>query len=308
MAIAGHAVEIALRNVLIATDFSECSQRALLHALGVARRYGSKLHLLHVITPSGYWMSTPESYCASPERLSEAVALARRDAERLIAEQARPLQGLQHRSWVATGAVWEVLREVVEHENIDMVFVGTHGRAGLRKMFLGSVAEDVFRHSPCPVLTVGPHAPGIDPERVQLKHVLFPTDLSDDSARALPYVASAVRQFGAALTVIHVVERPDAEFGHDRERVWRGLETKMRELIAPFLSADCDVQYAIEIGEAADIVIETATRRQADLIVLGLKAPDSFVDRLPWLKAYQIVRQVGCPVLTVRGASGRRGS
>jgi nucleotide-binding universal stress UspA family protein len=104
------------------------------------------------------------------------------------------------------------------------------------------------------------------------------------------------------------VERPDAEAGHDRERVWRGLETRMRELIAPLLSEDSDVQYAIEIGEAADIVIETAKRRQADLIVLGLKAPDSYVDRLPWLKAYQIVRHVGCPVLTVRGASDRRGS
>ncbi|MGI9101240.1 MAG: universal stress protein [Terriglobales bacterium] len=301
-------VAVAIHNVLIATDFSECSQRALLHAVAAAHHFGSTLHVAHIVQPAMLSFVPPEAYMGTSEAITRAIEISRTESEHLLADVLRRThcQDLKHRTWVEAGTAADLLRVLIASENIDLVVVGTHGRTGLRKIVLGSVAEEVFRHATCPVLTVGPHSWQSDPQTVRLKHVLFPTDFSRDSARALPYALTLAADFGAKLTVMHVVERLGSEGARDRARVCGGLEEKMRAMVSALVPMPPYVEFEVEFGDVAETLIQAASRLKTDLIAFGLKPPESYADRLPWMHAYQVVCEVGCPVLSLRGASSSR--
>jgi len=296
---------VALRNVLAATDFSSCSDLSLLHAVAVAHHYGSTLHVVHVVPNVPFSLLPPEAYPGTLEAECLAQDLARADAQALLTEVLRRshCEDLDQRIWVQLGAVGETLCALIRHEHIDLAVVGTHGRTGLQRAVLGSVAEEVFRHASCPVLTVGPRSWLSDPQSAHLKHILFPTDLSAESARALPLIMTIACEFGAAVTILSVVEHLDAEAKHDRARVLSVLEQRMRDLVSATEFTALRVDYQIELGNVADCVIETAERLAVDLVAFGLKAPDRRADRLPWKHAYKVVCEVACPVLSLRGPS-----
>ncbi len=178
--------------------------------------------------------------------------------------------------------------------------VGTHGRSGLRKLVLGSVAEDVFRQSPCPVLTVGPYSPGTAREP-RLKHVLFATDFSAASEEALPWAVSAAQEFGAGLTVLHVCPDLKGETAHDLEQVNAALQGRRRDLLASVSNQVHDAKFETQTGDPATMILEAAAAHDIDLIVFGLKPLRSFSDRVPWVHAYHVLCEAACPVLTVRG-------
>lgn len=298
---------LALRNVLFATDFSPCSEPALLHAVAVAHHYGSTLHLAHVVQPALFSIVPPEGYVGTVEAEGVVMERARADAQKLVADVLRRTrcEDLDNHIWVNLGVVGETLCAIIRREHIDLAVVGTHGRSGIRKLVLGSVAEDVFRHACCPVLTVGPHSWRSDPHSVHLKHVLFPTDFSVDSVRALPLAMAIAAKFDATLTILHVVERLDSEAGHDKRRVVSALEERMRQMVSSAGPTPPGIAARVEFGDVADTVIEMAAVLGVDLIAFGLKAPDTYVDRLPWMHAYEIVCEAACPVLSLRGASIR---
>ncbi|MGB9074994.1 MAG: universal stress protein [Terriglobales bacterium] len=298
---------LALRNVLCATDFSPCSERALLHAVAVAHHYGSTLHLAHVVQPTVFSLVPPEGYMGTVEAEGVVMDRARGDAQNLVADVLRRThcEGLDSHIWVNLGLVGRTLCAIIRREHIDLAVVGTHGRTGIRKVVLGSVAEDVFRHASCPVLTVGPHSWQSDPQSVHLKHVLFPTDLSEDSARALSLAMAIAAKFDATVTVMHVVEVLDSEAAHDKRRVVSALEERMLQMVSSAGPRPLGIAARVEFGDVADTVIETAALLGVDLIAFGLKAPDTYVDRLPWMHAYEIVYHATCPVLSLRGASSR---
>jgi nucleotide-binding universal stress UspA family protein len=302
-------VSLALRNVLVATDFSPCSERALLHAVAAAHHFGSTLHLVHVVQSRNYCLLPPDAYIGTPDAISLAIQLAREDAQRRLSDvlHRTHCDDLKSRIWLkASTSVGDTIRALVESEHIDLAVLGTHGRTGLRRMILGSVAEDVFRHASCPVLTVGPHSWSSDPQAVRLKHVLFPTDLSADSARALAFAMAVASEFSAAFTVLTIIERLDGEAALDRSRVFKALKDRMREMVCAAGPMPPQIAFEVEVGEVADTVVETAARLGVDLITFGLKPPDSFMDRLPWMHAYKVICEARCPVLSLRGVPASR--
>lgn len=297
---------LTIRNVLFATDFSPCSQRAMLHAVAVAHHYGATLHLAHVLQPALFSLIPPEGYAGTVEAEHLAMDLARSDAEKMVEEVLRKTEcQLAHRTWVKLGVVGETLRAIIQREHIDLAVVGTHGRTGLRKIVMGSVAEEVFRHAPCPVVTVGPNSWRSDPKAVHLQRILFPTDFSPDSLRALPIALAIAEKFGAAVTVLHVVERLDASAAQDKPRLVAALEERMREMVASTGPMPPEITLEVGFGDVADTVLDVSDRLHVDLIAAGLKAPDSYADRVPWIHAYQVVCEAACPVLSLRGESSR---
>lgn len=303
MAAATPQATLALRNILVASDFSPCSESALLHAVSVAHHYGSTLHFAYIVQPALFSMIPPDGYMGTPEAEEYAMALARTDARKLVTDvlHRTNCDDIDNRVWVNLGPVGETLCAIIEREHIDLAVVGTHGRTGLRKLVMGSAAEDVFRHASCPVLTVGPNCWRSDPHKVHLKHVLFPTDLSPDSARALPIALAIAAKFDARFTVLHVVERLDPEPAHDRRRVVSALEQRMREMVCAVGPMPPGISFELEFGDVAECIVQTASRLAVNLVAFGLKAPDTHADRLPWMNAYKIVCEVGCPVLSLRG-------
>ncbi|HYL16245.1 MAG TPA: universal stress protein [Terriglobales bacterium] len=295
MSLASPVLAIGLKRILVATDFSEFSEKPLHCGLKIARHYGAKLYLANVVSALGFTLAGPDVIEAASE---SAWRDARHLEERLVKTGA--LAGLEHDLVIREGNVWEQLEEVVEQEHVDLIVIGTHGRTGLRKIVLGSVAEEVFRHASCPVLTVGPCAPENSQLETGFRHVLYPTDLSEDSAQAAQYAVSLAKEYGARLTLLHVVEQLEGEAALDQERITSVQESRLRE----FLPAEHDLSYnlnfRVEIGPIDETILGFAKDRNVGLIVLGLRSPDTFVNHLVWLHAYKIICEACCPVLTVR--------
>lgn len=298
---------LAIRDILIATDFSSCSERALLHAVAAAHRFGSTLNVVHVVRPAMFVFCAPDGYMGVPEAEAHAMNLARNDARKMLSDILRRThcEDVRCVTRVQLGMVGETISAIIERDHIDLAVVGTHAKTGLRHVVMGSVAEDVFRHATCPVLTVGPYSWRAVPESVQLKHIVFPTDLSADSLRAVPFVKGIAAEFGASLTVMNVVPQLNSAAAADKSRVLAAIEERLHDMMnagGPWTSA---IQFRVTFGDVVDNVLETARRTHADLIAFGLKAPDYYADRLPWMHAYDIICQAECPVLSLRGPSSR---
>lgn len=144
---------IALRNVLVATDFSEPSDAALVYGRELAARFGATLHVLHV-TENIYLTVANEAYIAMAPDLQEQIEDgARRELRRLLADTDKsgpPSIPIVLRS----SSPAQAIIEYAKGRGIDVIVMGTHGRGGLAHLVMGSVAERVVRLAPCPVLTV----------------------------------------------------------------------------------------------------------------------------------------------------------
>lgn len=140
---------LPLRSIVVAVDFEEPSRAALRTATGLARELGASVTILHTVVDPNAFLRPGSVYPA------EVLATMRRDAElrleQLRAESAVP--GVEVSTHIlAGGAPAQEIVDWARAISADLVVVGTHGRSGLGRIFLGSVAERVLRTSPCPVL------------------------------------------------------------------------------------------------------------------------------------------------------------
>ena len=287
---------LSLKHILVATDFSPISIVALRHALGIARRYHSTVSLLHVIDPSIYGAAGPDGISADTE-------CASRDAERIEATLRSEgcLEGLKFDITVSLGPVWRTIAETIEEKHSALLVLGTHGRTGLRKLALGSVAECAFREAPCPVMTVGPRVLQSKSCGAEAKHFLVPTDLSPESLEALPYGTSLAKATGGDVSLLHVRDSHPHSNRQDQESVDKA-NTRLREILQVHPEAQAVAPFIVKAGSPADVVIAFAREHRMDLIVMGRRA---WTDDSPpmWRTAYAIVTQAPCPVLSMRSAA-----
>jgi len=291
-------IEMGIHRVLCAIDFSSSSIKALNHAIEIARSYGAKYYLVHVVSSIGYMMVGADAVVSAMDTADEELQNVERRLSRTEA-----LAGVPHEMLVCHGNVWQQLEQVVREYQIDLIVLGTQGKTGLRKLALGSVAEAVFQNATCLVLTVGPCAPADPPLHARLSHILYPTDLSPESARAAAYAVSLAREHGAQLTVLHVEEKGEtAHIGeHEHE-----FAARFRQHIAGELPPNWSYQW--QVGLVDQTILGLAKERQVGLIVLGLHSRHQLIHPHSWLHAYKIASEACCPVLTVRCSSGNRTS
>jgi nucleotide-binding universal stress UspA family protein len=283
---------VALDNILYATDFSRASSAALPYALSIARKYGSTLFAVHVVSLSPFSNT-------SPTMAWQALAgQALRTARDAMATFEPRLDGVAHELMIRKGDTWKELSSILEEKRIDLIVMGTHGRAGVSKVLMGSVAEKILRQSPCPVLTVGPHV-GAEPGAVaDLHSILYPTDFSPESLGAAPFAISLAQEHQARLYLLHVAENKDLEASQIL------MKTALRKLVPPHAEFSCDPKVLIEFGAPAQKILDVAEELAVDLIVLGVKRASIFPlvpAHFAMATAYKVVTGAICPVLTVRG-------
>jgi nucleotide-binding universal stress UspA family protein len=140
-----------LRRILHATDFSRASRRAFSTAVGTAKRERARLVLLHVMVPP-----SPFTGGELPPSYLELEARARRDAERRLARCVAEAEraGVRVDARLVKGVPAEEIVRAARRETPDLIVIGTHGRTGLGRVLMGSVAERVLQRAPCPVMTV----------------------------------------------------------------------------------------------------------------------------------------------------------
>ena len=281
------SVDVKLENVLVATDFSPASKEAVLYATAIARRHKCKLFVAHVVT------SRSESALMDGWRAGQAEITAQILANRL--------DGIEHELIVKSGQVGNELSRLIAEKGIDLVVVGTRGRTGVLKALLGSVAEDIFRRALCPVLTVGPHISGQNPE-IGPERILAATGFAAHSVLGVRYAIGLAQILHASISLLHVVTEgselsPEAKSRMAAERIG-----KLRDLIPATVNLASEPVLLVEFGAAPERILETAAAWLANLIVLGLRHPkEAPSGRATWARAYEIVSKANCPVLTVRG-------
>lgn len=290
-------IRISLKNILYATDFSPASEAALPYVLGLAKQYGAKVHALHARFPSTYPIVGPE---AMPQIIEAAEEQAKEEA-RILHEV---LEGVPHEVFITEcDDMWSTISDIVRKQDINLIIIGTRGRTGFGRALLGSVAEEIFRRAPCPVLTVGPHVSTDTERRLEMKEILFATDLSQESLAALPFAASLAQEHQARLTLLHVVAEPKVgELVHPEQYKDSTLR-QLRNLLPPEADFWCEPKFMVELGPAADKITEVGIALGADLIVLGVRGAEGKMTATTHLSrpvAHRVVTQAQCPVLTVR--------
>lgn len=189
-----------LRKILCPIDFSPTSDEALKVAARLATEQDAELVVAHV------WYVPPAAfvgeYAYPATMLHDALASSETSLADAIAT-ARSLGAPRVSSTVLDGQPWAAIVKAGEQSSdVDLVVLGTHGRSGVARAFLGSVAEMVVRHSPCSVLAVPTN--GAAPFR----RVLCPVDFSASSRYAVELAAELARSADSAVTLLHVVEPP----------------------------------------------------------------------------------------------------
>ena len=288
---------IQLKNILFLTDFSETANRAGEYAGALARTYGAKLFALHVQPPVVNPMTPPASWYNLEEVAETQQAANRKELE-------AEFQGLNARILIKEGDLWAHVAAIVERENINLIVMGTHGRSGMRRFFLGSIAEAMFRNAECPVLTVGPRATRQKQVPVEFTRIVFATDFSEAANGAAPYAMSLAQEHQAQVTLLHVVAETKTGELVQAHEVAASDEKLLRNLVPPEADQWCVPEFLIERGDAAEKILDVAARRKADLIVLGVRKGKGFPGastHLPVAIAHEVVSKAQCPVLTVRG-------
>ena len=285
---------VSLRRILWATDFSPCSEAALQYAMAIARRYGAYLYLAHVVRPESFDFVVPEAVTSMLEE-------ARRGAEEQMARLlvTGRLRGVSHQVIIGVGMLWPVLSKLVEEHEIDMIVAGTHGRTGFRKLLLGSVAQEIFRNAPCPVLTVGPKVHGDLGDEIKARRILFATNFSPASESSANYAVSLARENQADLIFMHVVEVGDDLSPGRRMEVMDSVGRQLRELLPTERDTQREPEFAVEFGSPAEMILKAAEEHKADFIVLGIRRPIHLFGHPTSDTAYKVVCGAGCPVLTV---------
>ncbi|HEV2696388.1 MAG TPA: universal stress protein [Terriglobales bacterium] len=300
---------VELKNLLFATDFSDASQAALPYVTALSVRYGSTIHLVHVLPEVTFLRpGAPD-----PAVMGSIYEDAHSDAQEKIQRISDRLKGFSHMTHVRHGEICEVLSEIIKEQKIDLVVAGTHGRTGLGKLVMGSVAEQILRATTCPVLTVGPKVVGtvapvprrnreLPPARINIRQILYATDFKQESLEAVGYAVSLAREFRARLALLHVIE----DYGdhlHEHPGPIDGVLQKLQELV----SDDSGLRYPPEIlaqfGLPAESILQAASEREADLIVLGVRPANGHMGAATHLGravSHKVIVGATCPVLTVR--------
>lgn len=300
-----------VKRILCAIDFSSHARDALACAVALARLHEAAIVALHVHAQAApvfvgpYLGSEPaamvwlgdEDRAEITRALGDAVADARAAGVRIDTRVDEAL------------VVPRAIIDRAEADGADLIVLGTHGRSGVERWVLGSVAERVLRTSRVPVLTVPPRAAeaGASEPR-SFQRIVCPVDFGDTSRRALEMASSLAGRARAALTVVHIVDlvtdtpdtgrREDAEYR--RARFERGRE-QLLATIPGHIRERHAVTELVLVGKPYREIVRLACEQQSDLIVMGVRGRGAADLLFFGSTANHVVRQATCPVLTVRG-------
>ncbi len=290
MAVLSARPRLALKKIVVPTDFSPASELALQYAIAIARHHGSRIHLVHAVAPVSHaelWQAIASR--KQEEEFAKADLTLRREAEKC--------GEVECSQWLLTGTPLDVVERLVSFDQVDLVVLGTQAGKGFRKLATGAAAEHFFRHVHCAVLAIGPLVTGWHPVW-EPKRILLATDLQSDEAMAVKCAALLAREHEAELALLHVATPAAAPFPGDQELVGRPyFQSRLRALLSHKPELEYPAEFWVEFDKdpVAEIV-RVAKDREIDLIVLSVHREE------PWgfhfvHEAYRIVAEALCPVL-----------
>jgi nucleotide-binding universal stress UspA family protein len=308
---------IEIRHILCPIDFSDGSRRALDQAVALAHWCRARVTALHVFTPAVMPTAAPGAPGYEPPGALHADRDALLDEMRLFIGDAATA-GIAVNTAIGEGHPADVIVEQAAAMRTGLIVMGTHGRSGLTRLVLGSVAEQVLRQARSPVLTVPPHHAEVVPATPALyTSILCPVDFSEASTHAVRFAVALAEGSGGHVTVLHVL-------GHDlhstpdlydtmisdshlsdeafRQRREAYVRQRLREIVPEAAADACRIGLVGPDGPAGQAIAALAETQGHDLIVLGV-APRAGSDLLLFgSTTHDVLREASCAVLTILGS------
>ncbi len=283
---------LKMKTIVVCIDFTAASDLALLYARRFATRSGAKLLLVHIVDPAR----------VSPEELDAHLALhdivdsAKADMQKIWAELAG--QGIAG-SWIVRhGNVRDMILDAVQENQADLMVLGSKGMTLTGASRFGTVAEQLVRAAPCPVLTVVPESPWQQLENDHHRWLLVPTNFSAASQAAFLYALAFAKSIGGSLLLLHAIEDDFAV-----EPIARQLEDlrakEMRMLLASARAAHVEAESMIRVGDASELILELARERKADYIVMGVRGGDQVDGTRLHGRVQGLMHQSPCPLFSI---------
>jgi nucleotide-binding universal stress UspA family protein len=276
-----------IQHVLCPVDLSEPSAQALRYAAAFSSVVNADLTVLYVRTAAAHQRDLRSASHASLATFASNV-IGVGPSLRMLERQGEP--------------VVEILGTTVNSAS-DIIVMGTHGRTGLERLLLGSVAERVIRRSPIPVLAV-PFA--MATAEGSIRSVLCAVDLSEPSSRAVDYGASIAAAAGARLVLAHALEwseETESLPGSGNSLLPSSEDdaiARLSELLTPQMRERCAPELVVGYGRPADEVLRFVRERHVDLVVLGIRRRNPIGLVVFGSTTQQLIRDGACAVLTVR--------
>lgn len=293
------------KRILVAVDLSDASMDVLREGRALATARGAALAVVYVAASFNDMQPFyPQAYGANMTHALEAEQIARETFERRVAE----VEGCAEiERFFERGIAYAEIVRRAEHWAADLLMVGSHGRSGLSRVLLGSVAARVARHAHCAVLVARSKRSG--------GGVLAATDLSDPSLPAVAQGVTEARLRGARLVVAHVVDNALAEYGAKVGSFFGNappLPSAAAQLEANQTLAGLLQQAAERFGGACEplvvdgpvvgSIVRAVEQQQADLLVVGTHGRTGLSRILLGSVAEQLLQLADCSVLVVRQA------
>ncbi|MEL6615625.1 MAG: universal stress protein [Bacteroidota bacterium] len=288
--------ETPIRRILFPTDLSDCAEGAFSHAAFLAERFGASLHVLHVREHPGFpppdWT---DALRITPEDIANDLGLP------LAPEaDAVDLVEMEHLETEASDVAAAILHQAAALD-ADLIVMGTHGRSGIERAVLGSVAESVVRHARCPVFTVRPTGDRASGGGWALRRVLVAVETASPPPPQVAWAASLARAYGARVDLLHTV--PISLLTPGSTAAARTARHELRALEDTLLASGVrDVVSRVVEGDPADAIVDTARVLGVDLVVVGSHGREGVRRALLGSVSERVIRSAPSPVFVARTA------
>jgi len=285
------ASPISFERILVGTDFSGPAEQAVQIALEFAEQFGSHLSIAHAIS---LMLPSMASAGIVPEAVDALVQSSKEELDKVIRAHRtdpRPVEKI-----IALGGAEEVLLETVREKKIDLLVLGTHASLGIARIALGSVAESLMRHVPCPVLITGPKC---QQTSNLFRSILFATDLTRTGTRAARYAAALAEQFQSTLTIFHAMEKKESVASGRREECENASRLQLEFLLPEAADLWCRPHMELAYGDPAEEILAMESNCDATLIVTGTGRHRALADHSPHSTLSKVLHVAKCPVLAV---------
>ncbi len=288
------------KRILCPVDFSDFSVSAYEYALTVAEYYKAHLVALHAVELSKYPYADYVGATGDFAHLSRALCEGgKAKLQEFVKKHWR--HGVEPQLVVDQGNASDLILLFAERHNVELIVMGTHGRRGFDRLVLGSTTDRVMRKACSPVLVVSNPAHNVMTTgpggKHRLSRILYCTDFSINSERALQYAISLAAEYGAELTMFHVVESaPDLSAA---KAIIAARTEQLDKLISDNPRKHLNVRTAVRCGKPYEEIVGYAKEVQAHLIVMTARGGDALDRAVFGSTTYRVIQLGPCPVLAI---------
>jgi len=286
---------VTITKILVPVDFFPASDAAVNYAAGIAANYDASVHLLHVITPIA--AGTYEYAIDTTELLKSMEETTMEEMNKLVARVKQA--GAVAKAEVRVGDVYDEIKRAIELMKPELVVMGTHGRRGVERWFMGSTTEKLLRHSPVPLVTINSTGEK-SLTAPRFKRILVTTDFSEGTTDALAYAFSVAQENESQVMLLHVLHDVSLDFSEKyRAPLLTGVRRELDDMVPAEARNWCNIVTRVETGVPYRVILRMVEDWKIDLLVMNIHGKGMLDRALLGSTAERVVRAASCPVMMI---------